>query len=116
MNRELLTSVTASASNKPPGTSHAFHVLAFTSSEYGRRGRGTVMLRARAGALLQRALAVVVFLVYGSRRAFQTSFPSARVNIKVKGRGQECPRHTGVYCYRHWWDVYRLRVGGGRSA
>src|ERR1019366_10774292 len=37
-----------SASNKPPGTSHAFHVLPFTSSEYGSRGARAVMFRAQS--------------------------------------------------------------------
>jgi hypothetical protein len=48
-----LTSVAASANNKPPGTSHAFHVLPFTTSEYGSRRRVAVMFRAQAKALLR---------------------------------------------------------------
>jgi hypothetical protein len=43
-----LTSAATSANNKPPGKSHAFQVLAFTSSGYGRRGREAMMFRARA--------------------------------------------------------------------
>src|ERR1700734_3494580 len=47
MNRELFTRVAASANNRPPGTSHAFHVLPFTCSEYGRESCEAVMFRAR---------------------------------------------------------------------
>jgi hypothetical protein len=52
------------------------------------------MFRAQV-LLLRGSPAVVVFLVYGSHIACPASpLAPARVNITVKGSGQECPLYT----------------------
>ena len=60
--------------------------------------------------------AVVVFHLYGSRIAFRFAFRTQRRSkIKVKGGGQECPRHPGDR-NRHWRHVYGLRLDGERCS